>query len=61
MSVMIKGIQAPINCQTCFLQRIGTHCINAKRTITFKEWDSVNRPEWCPIVEIKEEENVSDD
>ena len=52
MSVIIKGIRAPINCQACFLQRIGTHCINAERFLTFEEWNSINRPEWCPLGEI---------
>lgn len=68
MSIIIKGVKPPINCQACFLKRIFGYCQNAKRKISFDEWNDISkRPNWCPVVEIPEphgrlidEDNVID-
>ncbi len=54
MSILAKGMKAPINCQACFVGRIGPRCY-CGRKITTEEWNATNkRPSWCPLREVPE-------
>ena len=51
MAFIVKD-KTPINCQACFISRIGNICF-CRRKITKEEWNTTNkRPDWCPLVEI---------
>ena len=51
MAFIVKD-KIPINCQACFISRIGNICF-CRRKITNEEWNTTNkRPDWCPLVEI---------
>ena len=55
MSVMIKGMKMPENCETCEYQTKGACFASGvnKGTITIRRMDK-DRPDWCPLVELPE-------
>lgn len=48
MSVLIKGMEMPENCWDCPLESY-SECYNGRQV------GSIDRPEWCPLEEVKEE------
>ena len=50
MSVLIKGIDMPINCADCFLEDAydGYNCRIAQKSAN---WGLGERPSWCPLAE----------
>lgn len=54
MSVLVKGMKMPENCETCKYQTKGACFASGinKGTITIRRMDK-ERPDWCPLVEIK--------
>ena len=46
MSILIKGVHAPVDCQSCPFRSI-LGC--------YPEWESI--PQGCPIVEVKENDD----
>lgn len=54
MSVLIKGMKMPKNCETCEYQTKGACFASGvnKGTITIRRMDK-DRPDWCPLVDIK--------
>lgn len=53
MSVIVKGMKMPENCETCEYQTKGACFASGvnKGTITIRRMDK-ERPDWCPLVEI---------
>ena len=60
MSVLIKGMEMPTRCAVCVLcdLRYGTKCKITKMSYYDSEGyprgGYNDRPEWCPLVEVKE-------
>ena len=60
MSVLIKGMKMPKNCLRCPVQFGGWCCAapaevdDAKVAPTVDEAAKQGKPEWCPLVEVKE-------
>lgn len=54
MSILIKGMKMPKNCETCEYQTKGACFASGvnKGTITIRRMGK-ERPDWCPLVEIK--------
>ena len=54
MSVIVKGMKMPENCETCAYQTKGACFASGvnKGTITIRRMDK-KRPDWCPLVEVK--------
>lgn len=48
MSVLIKGIEMPENCYDCKFECENLCCVIGRRT------ESLDRPEWCPLVEVSD-------
>ena len=48
MSVIVKGMEMPEGCWDCVMGSFGA-CNFAGRI-----WDDLNRPDWCPLVELPE-------
>ena len=55
MSVLIRGMDMPENCETCAYQTKGACFASGvnKGTITIRRMDK-ERPDWCPLVELPE-------
>ena len=53
MSVIVKGMEMPENCETCAYQTKGACFASGVNngTITLRRMDK-DRPDWCPLVEI---------
>ena len=51
MSLIIRGIDMPKNCADCFLEDAydGYNCRIAQKSAN---WGLVDRPSWCPLVEV---------
>ena len=52
MSILIKGMNMPKNCDECRFDA-GGYCL--AKSLNFLDWCEVNdrpRPSWCPLVEI---------
>lgn len=69
MSVLIKGMKMPEKCGSCDLFHVESpmHCTVVKGHKTVGAPYGMPRPDWCPLVEVKEphgrlidEENVID-
>jgi hypothetical protein len=53
MSVLIKGIEMPENCDKCrFQSELRLYC-DAMPYNFCGNTDDIERPDWCPLVEIK--------
>ena len=55
MSILIRGMKMPKNCETCEYQTKGA-CFALgvnKGTITIRRMGK-ERPDWCPLIEIPE-------
>lgn len=48
MNVLVKGMEMPKNCVDCPLEHWG-ECYIENRPV-----ESIDRPEWCPLEEVKE-------
>ena len=55
MSVLVKGMKMPENCEACEYQTKGACFASGvnKGTITIRRMDK-ERPDWCPLVELPE-------
>ena len=55
MSVLIRGMDMPENCETCAYQTKGACFASGvnKGTITIRRIDK-DRPDWCPLVALPE-------
>ena len=55
MSVLIRGMKMPNNCETCEYQTKGACFASGvnKGIITIRRMDK-ERPDWCPLVELPE-------
>lgn len=53
MSVLIRGMKMPKNCETCEYQTKGACFASGvnKGIITIRRMDK-ERPDWCPLVEL---------
>ena len=67
MAVLIKGVMMPTECEYCGLCRYypenGNVWCNAKNRLLKQGWKDarwthldVKRPEWCPLVEVKDDD-----
>lgn len=66
MSVLVKGMKMPINCDYCrFLSNydiLRGVCKAADRIVTSREtgcWRS--KPDWCPLVDVPDEHGCDGD
>lgn len=53
MSILIKGMAIPKNCEECRFSA-GGYC--TAKSINFLDWSNVDdqpKPSWCPLVEVK--------
>ena len=50
MSVLIKGMEMPENCIDCYVENYNV-CM-----VTGKIVNSIGRPDWCPLVEVQEDD-----
>ena len=65
MSVLIKGIEMPKSCLDCpcslnlFFCKVccGRAVTDRTSIITKNDVITVSRPDWCPLVEVPEEED----
>lgn len=54
MSVLIKGMEMPENCDKCrFQSELRLYC-DAMPYNFCGNTDDIERPDWCPLVEVKE-------
>ena len=52
MSILIKGMEMPENCDKCrFQSELRLYC-NAMPDNFCGNTDDIERPDWCPLVEI---------
>ena len=66
MSVLVKGMEMPKDCPFCPMspwtatsRLAGCNVVSGKRFVPDTDrdfWDSSTRPDWCPLVEMKEGE-----
>lgn len=52
MSILIKNMAMPKNCEECYFDA-GGYCL--AKSLNFLDWCEVNdrpRPSWCPITEV---------
>ena len=52
MSILIKGMDMPKNCEECRFDA-GGYC--TAKSINFLDWSNVDdqpKPSWCPLIEI---------
>lgn len=51
MSILIKGMEMPKNCDKCGFQSASRFC-NAMSYNFCERTDDIGRPDWCPLIEV---------